>query len=216
MSKDNYRINVGIADKQQLFRKGLVALLSQNKELTIIADEGTSTAFLKSMKKFKGQSAVCIVDIEMPQGFQLLKELRKQHPTMKVLVLTNATSEYAVHLSIKLKASGYLPKSSTPTELLKAIRAIHTKGVYYSELATKSVFEEVQSGELQVTSLTQRQIDFLQYCLFGLRYEEIAQEMGVSPRTVDGYREGLFKKFNVSSKTDMVMYAVKTGILSNI
>ena len=120
---------------------------------------------------------------------------------------------------LKNGAKGYLLKDSEPSELQDAIVALMKKGYYYSDLVSGKLINAINkidddgSDLKNLIKLTNREIDFLKYTCTELTYKEIADELCVSPRTVDGYRGDLFEKLQVKSRIGLVIYAIRNGIV---
>ena len=112
---------------------------------------------------------------------------------------------------IRCGACGYVLKESKPRELLEAIKTIYTKGVYINEMVSGKLIRSVADKDGE-PGFSGRELDFLKWCCSELTYKEIADKMYVSPRTVDNYREALFQKLNMKSRTGLVLYAIQNQI----
>ena len=114
-------------------------------------------------------------------------------------------------------ARGYILKDADPKELQVAFEEILAKGYYYNEMLTRKVMQSIhQSGTDSsnvLRHLTDREMEFLKHACSEKNYQQIASDMFVSERTVDGYRESLFKKFNVSNRVGLVLYAIKNQLI---
>jgi len=110
-------------------------------------------------------------------------------------------------------------KESTPKELNQAIDAVISKGFYYSEMVTGKLIhsihhmEDDSSDTRAMLQLNEREIEFLKLASTELTYKQIATQMHLSPRTIDGYRDALFEKLNVKSRIGLVLFAIKNGIV---
>jgi DNA-binding NarL/FixJ family response regulator len=127
--------------------------------------------------------------------------------------------ENAVIRMLKNGARGYILKESEPSELKAAINAVMEKGFYYSEMVTGrlvhsiSGMDEESHNTQQVMNLTEREIEFLKLACTEMTYKEIADKLHLSPRTVDGYRDALFQKLELKTRTGLVIYSIKNGIV---
>lgn len=127
-------------------------------------------------------------------------------------------NETAILRMLRNGASGYILKDSHPQDLQLAINAILNKGFYHSELISGKILhayakpDEDAGNMLKAHELSDKEIHFLQYACSELTYREIADNMGVSPRTVDGYRDALFNKLNIKTRVGLAVYAIKSGI----
>jgi two-component system invasion response regulator UvrY len=119
---------------------------------------------------------------------------------------------------IKSVARGYVLKESDPVELKNAINAVLQKGFYYSEMVTGRLVHSISGVDAesnysqQVAQLTDREIEFLKLACTEMTYKEIAAKMFLSPRTIDGYRDSLFDKLDIKTRTGLAIYAIKNGI----
>jgi two-component system invasion response regulator UvrY len=105
-------------------------------------------------------------------------------------------------------------KDSDPAELKEALTSVYTKGYYYNELITPRMkSREAVQDEMPKMTLTEQELIFLRWACTEKSHKQIADEMNISPRTVDGYRDSLFKKLNVSSRVGIAVYAIRNGIV---
>jgi DNA-binding NarL/FixJ family response regulator len=137
---------------------------------------------------------------------------------VKLLALSMYDNENAVIKMFKAGVKGYILKDCDPLELKQALYSLVSKGFYYSEMVTgkflHSLKEQDKNSEGRKSFLTERETTFLKLACTELTYKEIAQQMSVSPRTVDGYRDDLFEKLQAKSRIGLVMFAIRNGIIS--
>ena len=143
-------------------------------------------------------------------GYEATAWLKNNKPGIKVLALSMFEDDLAVIKMIRSGACGYVLKESKPRELLEAIKTIYTKGGYINELVSGKLIRSM--GEDDEIEISKKELDFLKYCCSELTYKEIADKMNVSPRTVDNYREALFLKLNLKSRTGLVLYAIQNQV----
>jgi DNA-binding NarL/FixJ family response regulator len=159
---------------------------------------------------------IVLMDVNMPKvnGVETTRWLQKFYPQIKVIALSMLKNELVLIRMLKNGARGYLLKDSEPEELKTAMLQVHEKGFYFSELIKPGLKSCTQPVNLQSeTMLNEQELIFLKWTCSEKSHKQIAVEMCVSPRTVDGYRDALFKKLNVSSRVGMVMYALKHEIV---
>lgn len=206
------QITIGIVDDHTLFRNGVNALMSEFEELKVVfeADNGKQ---LQQMLPKNALPQVILMDINMPEmdGYETTAWLKAKYPQVKVLALSMFEDDKAVLRMIRSGASGYVLKESKPRELLDAIKTIVTRGVYINELVSGKLIRSVGGNE-SGPELTPKELEFLKLACSELTYKEIADKMFVSPRTVDNYRESLFQKLNLKSRTGLVLYAIQNEI----
>jgi len=210
---------IALADDHVLLRNGLASLIKNfGHEVLFEANNGEDV-----MKLVQGgkEPDLILMDINMPvkDGYETSSWLRENFPDVKVLALSMLDDENAIIRMIKNGARGYLLKESEPGELRDAINAVLQKGFYYSEMVTGRLVHSISGHDTesynsqQVIQLTDREIDFLKLACTEMTYKEIASEMHLSPRTIDGYRDALFLKLDIKTRTGLVIYAIKNGIV---
>ena len=198
-------------DDHTLFRNGVASLMGEFDELQVVFEAENGHQLQEALAKH-GLPDVVLMDINMPvmDGYEATAWLKKDYPQVKVLALSMFEDDQAVIKMIRCGACGYVLKESKPRDLLEAIKTIHTKGVYINEMVSGKLIRSVTDDE--DAEITKKELDFLKYCCSELTYKEIADKMNVSPRTVDNYREALFLKLNLKSRTGLVLYAIQNQV----
>ena len=205
-------ILIAIVDDHTLFRDGVASLMAEFEELKVVFEAENGEQMQQKLAK-NPIPQVILMDINMPvmDGYQSTKWVRENYPQIKVLALSMFEDDRAVIRMIKNGANGYILKESKPRELLEAIKTVNEKGAYINEMVSGKLIRSV-SGESDSPEISKKELDFLGLCCSELSYREIAEKMFVSPRTVDNYRESLFLKLNLKTRTGLVMYAIKNEI----
>ena len=206
-------IKIALVDDHTLFRSGLASLLSEFDELAIVF-EAVNGADLQTKISRHEDVQVVLMDINMPviDGFTATKWMKENYPHIYILALSMFEDEKSIINMIKAGANGYLLKESKSIEVLAAIKAMVEKGFYINELVTGRLLVSVKN-ENPKQIFTEKELIFLQHCSTELTYKEIAGLMNVSPRTVDNYRESLFAKLNLKSRTGLVVYGIKNNLI---
>lgn len=209
-----------LVDDHVLLRKGLADLV-RNQGYSVLFEAGNGKDFCEKLQK-ENLPDLVLLDINMPvmDGYETALWIKRNHPDIKVLALSMYDDENAVIRMVKNGARGYILKDTEPAELRAAIEAILNKGFYYSEMVTGRLIhsisgldDEQQATQQQLLNLTEREIEFLKLACSEMTYKEIADKMHLSPRTVDGYRDTLFQKLELKTRTGLVIYAIKNGIV---
>ena len=161
---------------------------------------------------------IVLLDIHMPvmDGYATAAWLHKNYPSVRVLALSTMDADSTIIKMIHQGARGYILKDADPRELQLAFEEILAKGYYYNEVLTRKVIQSIHQGSPDSSGfhkLTDREMEFLKHACSEKNYQQIAAEMFVSERTVDGYRESLFKKFNVTNRVGLVLYAIKNQLV---
>ncbi len=210
-------VSIFLVDDHAVVRNGLKALIERMGNYIVKEQFDNGRQLIDSLP-FDEKPDVIIMDLTMPimDGSQTVKELKNRHVNIPILILTLETTEKTIIELFRFGIRGYLPKSCTADVLKKAIDDVIHSGYYHNEMLTKALMnnEEEHTGN-PVQHLTDRENTFLQLVCDEneLTYEQIADKMGVSRRTVDGYRESIFEKFNIKSKTGLVLFAIKYGLI---
>jgi len=206
------KILIAIVDDHTLFRSGVAALMGEFAELTVVF-EASNGQVLQQMLPNHPLPQVILMDINMPvmDGYATTKWLKEKYPEIKVLALSMFDDDKAVIGMIQCGAVGYVLKESKPKELLEAIKIIQATGKYINEMVSSKLMRSVM-GKEEIPGFTDKEVEFLKLCCSELTYKEIADMLCVSPRTVENYRESLFQKLSVRTRTGLVMYAMQSDL----
>jgi DNA-binding NarL/FixJ family response regulator len=204
-----------LVDDHQLLRKGLIKILNANG-FTNIIEAANGEELLEILKNTRPD--IILLDLHMPKmnGFESMKRIKEVNSHSKVLVLSMLDDHISIVQMIKSGVDGYLIKDSEPKELIYALEVVLSGGKYYSEL----VNEQLKSGVLthnhfiDRNTLSERELEFLTYASSDLTYKQIAEKMFVSVRTVDGYRDSIYQKFNIKTRIGLVIFALKNRIIN--
>ncbi len=207
------KISIAIVDDHTLFRNGVAALMGEFDELKVVFQAGDGQQLQQMITKHP-LPEVILMDINMPvmDGYDTTQWLKTNYPQIKVLALSMFEDDKAVLRMIQCGAAGYVLKESKPKELLEAIKIIDAKGVYINELVSGKLIRSMAGKEEVPPALSDKELEFLKMCCTELNYVEIAEKMCISYRTIDNYRDSLFVKLNLKSRTGLVLYAVQTGV----
>jgi DNA-binding NarL/FixJ family response regulator len=205
------KISVAIVDDHALFRKGLMFLLQELDAIEVLFEAENGSDMQHLIKK-GNPPAVILMDIKMPvmDGYQATSYLGVHYPQVKVLALSMYEDDRSVLKMIRCGAGGYILKSSRPGELLHAITTIAEKGFFINERVSGKLIKIATQPEEQILSINE--LKFLELCCSEMSYKEIAELLFVSPRTIDNYRDSLFEKLGIKSRTGLVLYAIKNEI----
>lgn len=207
-------IHIAIADDYPVLVNGLKLLISAFPDCIVDIEAYDGLDLLQKIADAEVIPDICILDLSMPKmdGYEVLKRIGKEYPEIKVLILSMYHNEYSIIKTLREGAAGCLPKEVNPEEIHYAILEIITKGYYHTELASKYISASLNT-DLKKNKINEREIEFLKYCCSDMSYQQIAVAMKLSARTIEGYRDNLFKKLEVKSRSALVMYAIRTGIM---
>ena len=209
---------IALIDDHTMFRKGLAILINLFPGYKVMMDVGNGREFIDQLQPDHLPDIV-LLDIHMPimDGYATAAWLHANYPEIRLLALSTMDSDTTIIKMIHQGARGYILKDADPKELQIAFEEILAKGYYYNEVLTRKVIQSIHMGGQDAANvlprLTERETEFLKHACSEKNYQQIASEMFVSERTVDGYRESLFKKFNVSNRVGLVIYAIRNQLV---
>ncbi len=206
-------IKIAIADDHILIRDSLIEAIHAFKNCRVISRAANGQELINNLGSLEALPDVCIVDISMPvlNGYETVVALKKLYPEIKILVLSMFIEEYSIIRMIKNGARGYLLKSCRTEELKEAIESIHTNGFYYSKTASEEAFILVHQHK--IAELTEKEIQVLTLFCSDLSYQEIAEQLHLSVRTIDDHKDAISKKFKIKTRTGLALLAVQSGLV---
>lgn len=211
-------IQIAIIDNHTLFRQGMISLLGDFEEVKIIFDAENGEDMISKIKK-SPLPDIILMDITMPvmDGYEATAWLKKNHPAVKVLALSMSDEDRPIINMLRSGAVGYMLKESKIRDVVHAMQTIQKHGYYLNELVSGKLLHTMQNKNTPTDKskeLTSNELTFLKLSCSELTYRQIADEMNLSPHTIDNYREALFQKFGLKSRTGMVLFAIKNQIIS--
>ncbi|HMG69411.1 MAG TPA: response regulator transcription factor [Chitinophagaceae bacterium] len=217
MSETKY---IAIVDDHAMFRKGLASLINLFPGYKVLFDAANGQELIKQLQP-RHLPDILLLDIVMPEmdGYATANWVRVNYPEIRILALSTMDAETAIIKMIKNGAKGYVLKDAEPTELKQAFDDVLTLGYYYNDLISRKVLQSVHqlteenNNTTIFARLNEKELTFLKLACSEKTYLEIAGEMFLSERTIDGYRDALFKKLNVKTRVGLVMYAIKNGLV---
>lgn len=206
------KIRIALADDHTMLRKSLKMVIGSMPEFEVVMDMDNGKQLVEQLAIASVHPHICIIDINMPEmnGYETAKVITVSYPDINVLALSMYDNEQNIIRMLRCGASGYMLKDSDPEELKKALLEIQATGFYQSDIVRGKVFRSMDTA----VELNENETQFLKLCCTELTYKEIAEKMFKSPRTIDGYRDALFAKLNITTRSGLVVYAIKTGLVS--
>lgn len=209
-----------LADDHILLRDALANLINSFDEFHVTGQADHGQQVLDMIQQGVPADMV-VLDLNMPKldGFETARMLARKYPDIKILILTMYDSEIALIRLLQVGVRGFLKKDIHPSDLRRALVSVTEGGYYYSQNATGKLAGFLQKNHSRQLAfdkamLTEIEIEFLRKASSDLTYKEIAHEMKMSPRAIDGLRDGLFEKLDVKSRVGLAIYAVRNGIVS--
>lgn len=215
-------VKLGLVDDHIIFRKALASFFNSLPNFQVVFEANNGIDLKRQIQQAR-EADLVILDIHMPEmnGFETAAFLLHQQPAVKILVVSMLPEKHHLEKLLQVGISGYVQKDADIEELQLAIEQIMLKGHYLnpgsylhllSERSTKEK-EELAAAQ-QAAQLSDREKEFLRWLCTDKGYKEIALEMYVSPRTIDGYRDTLLKKLKVHSRIGLVTFAIRQGIVA--
>lgn len=208
---------VVIADDHGILRAGLRLLLNSQPELEVAADVGDWPSAISAAATLRPD--VMIVDLAMPGGdsFEGLREIHRACETARVIVLTMYGQADYFRAAMAAGAQGYVLKTSADEELLTAIRAVRAGHFFVSHgLNVMDDVNEPAAEPENLALLSERERQVLQLAAQGLTNREVAEQVRLSVKTVESYRARMMSKLGLTSRSELVAYAVRHGMLSSV
>ena len=206
-------IRLILVDDHQIVLDGLKALLDDLDGFDCVATANTGQKALDLLDIFDVD--VVLMDIDMPvmNGMEATKIIKKEHPKVKVISLTQHSERGMVQQLISCGSDGYLLKNIAQDELAKAIRMVNNGKTFFSSeitmsLAGKAVEKSASGIDIE---LTEREIEILSLVAEGLSSKQIGEKLFISPRTVDTHRTNLMNKLDIHNIAGLIRFALKNG-----
>ncbi len=208
------KAKVLLVDDHPIVRQGLGQLIDAERDMELCAEAGDAPAALAAIER--GPPDLAIVDISLSgsDGLELVKQIREQWPAVKVLVLSMHSESVYAERTLSAGAQGYIMKQEPPDRILHAMRQVLRNEVYLSEtLQTKLLHRLVGGGggreRTPIERLTDRELTVLRLIGAGRGTRQVAEELGLSVKTIETYRENLKRKLHLDSAAELVQYAVR-------
>jgi two-component system response regulator NreC len=214
------KLRILLADDHIVMRSGLRALLDRQPNLEVVgeSENGRETVALAASLK----PDVVVMDVGMPilNGIEATQTIVTQCPTIAVVILSMHADESYVMRALKAGARGYLLKDSAAADLIGAIQAISQGKSFFSPKVSRILAEDYvrvlkQKGAVDTYDLlTSREREILQLLAEGKANKEVATALNISPYTVETHRGHILQKLNLHNSAELVLYAVRKGIIS--
>ncbi|MBW1858193.1 MAG: response regulator transcription factor [Deltaproteobacteria bacterium] len=212
-------IKVILADDHRIFRKGLKSLLSEKKNIEVLAEADNGDEALEAVKKYKPE--IVVMDIAMPKmdGIEATRQIREQFPDTEVVILSMHAKKAYIDQVLKAGAKGYVLKDSDEENLLSAIDTVHNGGYYLDSPVADQVlsdyFRDKSKRELKKQSdpLSERERQVLRLLAEGHSNQEVADTLYISRKTVENHRANIVRKTGIQGQVGLTKYAARIGLI---
>jgi DNA-binding NarL/FixJ family response regulator len=212
------RIRILIADDHALLRETLAQYLDSQPDMRVVAEAGTASATVEQAAV--SDPHIILLDITMPggSGISIIPELRQRAGGSRIVIMTMHDEPSYLRAAVAAGVEGYLVKSSPPTVLLEAVRAVK-RGERFIDESMKAYLVAMPADDqgpdnAPIMRLSERERQVLIGLAQGLRYQTIAEQLGVSVKTVETYRSRLTAKLGFKTRADLMRFAIESGILT--
>ncbi|MCL4870065.1 MAG: response regulator transcription factor [Anaerolineae bacterium] len=213
----NQPIRVLLADDHAVVRAGIRQFLEQAPDLQVIAEAGDGAIACTLIEQH--QPDVAVLDIQMPQtsGIEVTRWARANYPNVGVLVLTAYDDDPYVVAVLQAGANGYVLKTSSPAEIVQAVRDVYEGKSVFNPVITQKLLSHLVAQRQAIATheaLTERELEVLILAGKGYTNKAIGVQLGISDRTVQGHLAKIYGKLTVSGRTEAVMKAVSLGLIA--
>lgn len=204
----NNPIRILLVDDHFVVRMGLAAILNLNPELKVIADAEDGAHALELFRQHNPD--VALVDVRMPgmSGVETTAAIRKEFPDARLIMLSTYDGDEDIYRALQAGARGYLLKSISGEELIKAIKTVHAGEQYLPQRVAERLSERNPGSDL-----TARELEVLQLMSKGLSKKEIGEIIGISENTVKNHVKSILHKLDVNDRTEAITASIERGIL---
>lgn len=212
------KINIALAEDHLLVRQGLVHLLNEYEGINVLFDVGNGAELLEKLKKNRPE--IILLDIEMPimSGREALQKIKEKYPKIKVLIISSHFEDSFVIEFITQGAAGFLPKNTDIDIVVDAIYAVKENGFYFDKrvsliMAQALIDHNKNTHAFEQVELSIRERQVLELLCKDKTTREIAEELCLSSRTVEGYRKILMEKTRSKNSMGLINFAIKNQII---
>jgi DNA-binding NarL/FixJ family response regulator len=216
----NQKYRIVIAEDHTILREGLRSLLLSSPEFEVVGEAEDGREAIQCVVKYKPD--LILTDLSMPRmnGMDAIREIKRGSPDTKILVLTVHKTEEYILATFKAGADGYLLKDSTHAELVMAVKKVLSSKHYISPGISDKVLEGYLEGRKTLKTktswetLTPREREILKLIAEGYKNKKIADELCISPKTVEKHRSNLMEKLNLHNVQALTAFAIERGLVS--
>ena len=227
----NGPVRLMLVDDHQVVRTGLKSFLESRPGFSVVAEAGDGRAAIAIALEVRPDLVIMDITMKGMDGLEATRELKKAWPECLILCLTIHEDKVFFMEMLAAGASGYLTKEAAPDELVQAIQAVTAGHVYLQPALARWLLEDYQrlsgtaiaagkageepdgeAGGVGLEALSEREREVLELVANGLGNSEMGERLGLSPKTIARHRERIMKRLNLHSRTDLVKFAIRTGL----
>ncbi len=210
------KIKVCIVDDEKLFMQGMRMILEQDNEIDVVMTAMNGKDFFHNLETIQSDIDVVLLDLEMPEldGVDTLIEIIRRNLNLKVIILTSHYNDSMIMRLLDEGAAGFLAKNENPDIVIDTIKKVHENGFHINNYILQLIKNRrlVAERKKQVIELTQREIDVLKLICQEYTNKEIGEQLFISSRTVEGYRQSILDKTQSKNTAGLVIYAIQHNL----
>lgn len=212
-------IRILLADDHKMLRDGLRALLEGEDGMQVIAEAGNVQDTIQLTIELIPD--ILILDLGMPggSGLDVIRKIRESGVGVRIVVLSMHSGREMVMEALQAGSDGYVPKSSAHTDLIQAIRVVYAGKRFLHPDAAIALVDNIldrQEESKLAGLLSDRELGVIKFTAMGFTSREIGEKLAISPKTVDTYRERAMLKLQIESKSDIIRFALRAGLLDSL
>ena len=211
-------IDIILADDHEIFRDGFSVMLNKFPEVKLVGEAADGEELVKLVRSLKPE--VVVTDIKMPKmdGIEATKQLKKEFPHIGIIALSMFDEEDLIVDMLEAGAKGYLLKNAHKDEIISAVKSVHRDEPYYcretthklAQMIAKSTFNPYK--KIVKPEFSDKEVAIIKLICDECSNKEIGDQLSLSKRTVEGYRERILEKINAKNSVGIVVYAIKNKI----
>ncbi len=208
-------IRLALAEDHPVVRHGIAHIFDAygNISVDILAENGRD--LIEQITRANDKPNICMLDIEMKEmdGFQTAVAIKKMWPDMKILAFSSYRLDYYIIRMFLCGATAYVSKNASPAHIKAALETIYEGNTFYNELLTRQLCKDISTKRIKLPVITEKEMEVLKYSCSKLSFAEIALKMNTSVKSVEGYRDRLYKKLNINNRAELVIFAIQYGVV---
>lgn len=212
-------LKIALTDDHTLFRKSLGLLINSFEGMEIVAEAANGLELLKKLETTEVD--ILLLDLQMPEmdGFETCIRIKQHYPNIKILILTLMNEAETIEKVFNMGVNGYFTKNTPPKELESAIWDLQNDGFYFEKSLSKVITEissnsETPSFKKDTVAFTDRELEIIQLTAQGLKSADIANQLFISPKTVNNHKQNIQQKYGFESMMTAVMYCVNHKLIT--
>lgn len=201
-----------IVDDHTLLSQAISGLVNSFSDFEVLYTCKNGKDLLEQLRFPDKHPDIILMDVNMPimDGIETTAYLHEHYPEILVLALSVEEEDHTILKMIRAGAKGYLLKDTEKSVLEMALQELATNGYYHTNTVSKLLVKSLEGSTAE--TLRDREIEFIKHACTEMTYNEIAEVMFLSPKTVQGYRDSVFSKLGLKNRTGLVIYALKKGL----